>query len=209
MIPYKTPAIIRRFYPDLLWQMPADEKNIYLTFDDGPIPSLTPAVTELLHVLDVKATFFCVGENVEKHPDILKGLVVAGHCIGNHTYNHLKGWNTKNETYFKNISACDQAIGRYFPEYKPRLFRPPYGRIKKSQIRALNSRYKIVMWDVLTHDYSQRHSFDKALRKSIEATRPGSIVVFHDNIKAEKKMLYILKRYVPHFIEKGFRFKTL
>ncbi|MCC5927856.1 MAG: polysaccharide deacetylase family protein [Cyclobacteriaceae bacterium] len=189
--------------------MPKDEKNIYLTFDDGPIPGLTPAVSDILKSFGIKATFFCVGHNVEKNPDVLQMLVEAGHSIGNHTYHHLKGWNTKDEAYMANVNACDQIILKYYPAYRPGLFRPPYGRIKKSQINALISSHKIIMWDVLTHDYSNRHSFDKALSKSIHATNPGSIVVFHDNIKAEKKMLYILQRYVPHFMEKGFNFKTL
>jgi peptidoglycan-N-acetylglucosamine deacetylase len=209
LVPFKTPALLRKFYPNLVWQMPPDDKSIYLSFDDGPIPGLTPAVSDILQSFGIKATFFCVGHNVEKHPDVLQILVKAGHRIGNHTYHHLKGWNTSNEAYFNNIDACDNVICQYYPEYQSGLFRPPYGRIKKSQITALIPRYKIIMWDVLTHDYSQRHSFDKALSKSIHATNPGSIVVFHDNIKAEKKMLYILKRYVPHFLEKGFKFKTL
>ena len=199
--------------------MPAHEKEIYLTFDDGPIPGPTEFVLDQLDKASAKATFFCIGDNVSKHPAIFQNIVRRGHAIGNHTFNHLKGWNCNVSDYLANIRRCQDEFLKHPPHPLPLfpergvggeglLFRPPYGRIKNSQITALK-RYTIVMWDVLTHDYSRTLLPDQCLRGSIHATRPGSIVVFHDSLKAEKNMRHILPRFLEHFSGLGYVFKAL
>ena len=150
-----------------------------------------------------QATFFLIGDNVKKHPAVYQRILNEGHIIGNHTFNHLKGWNYSDDEYLSDIQKCDEVL-----EFKPQLFRPPYGRIKKSQIRKLNE-YKIVMWDVLTSDYNQSISPERCIKGSIAATRPGSIVVFHDSLKAERNMRYALPRYIDHFLNQGFTFKSI
>jgi len=183
--------------------MPADEKIIYLTFDDGPVPGPTEFVLDVLQENHAHATFFCIGDNVLKNPSVFKKLTDSQHSVGNHTFNHLKGWNYSTKDYISNTAKCAEVIGG-----ENRLFRPPYGRIKRSQIRALPN-YKIVMWDVLTHDYLASLSEKDCLKESIKATRPGSIVVFHDSYKAERNMTYVLPRYIDYFLKQGFVFKSL
>jgi len=190
-----------------MWRVPTTEKIIYLTFDDGPVPGPTEFVLEVLKQAGVKATFFCIGDNVRRHPDIFRQIVDAKHAIANHTFNHLKGWATTTETYAENVRQCELQL---FPDSNAsnKLFRPPYGRITRRQIRALSD-FKIVMWDVLTHDYNQKISKEECLRGSIKATRPGSIVVLHDSVKAERNMMHVLPRYIEYFQSAGFRFETL
>ena len=197
--------------------MPTVEKEIYLTFDDGPIPGPTEFVLDQLEKANAKATFFCIGDNVSKYPEIFQNVARQGHAIGNHTFNHLKGWNYGVADYLENIRLCKEEFlrNRILPpspqgegEGGEGLFRPPYGRIKRSQIRALKG-YTIVMWDVLPHDYSKTISPDQCLRGSIQATRPGSIIAFHDSLKAEKNMRYTLPRFLEHFASLGYSFKAL
>jgi peptidoglycan-N-acetylglucosamine deacetylase len=211
MIPFRTPFFFPYLYPSLLWRMPLEEKSLYLTFDDGPIPDQTEFVLDALRSRSMAATFFCIGDNVRKHPDVFKQVLKSGHVIGNHTYNHLNGWKTETEKYLKNIEACEEVFQLNCEPHvhiNTTLFRPPYGRISYRQIALLNH-YKIVMWDVLTHDYNSNISEEKCLRKSIEATRNGSIIVFHDSIKASKNMSFVLPRYIDHFADKGYTFKAL
>jgi len=203
---YKTPNFLKRISKDLIWDIPDCSKDLFLTFDDGPIPDLTEYVLDVLDDFDVKATFFCVGENIFKYPHICKKVVEKGHAIGNHTYNHLKGWSTKNDQYFLNIEKCQEHISKYQTLEKP-LFRPPHGQITRSQIKNLKDKYDIIMWDVLAYDFDNTHSPQKSLKKVIHLTKPGSIIVFHDNYKAEDKLKYMLPRFLKHFKEKGFRFK--
>lgn len=200
---YRTPFFLPWIYPTLIWRIPTTSKEIFLTFDDGPVPGPTQFVLDTLKQKDIKATFFSIGDNVKKHPDVYQRILNEGHVIGNHTFNHLKGWGYSNDEYLSNIKKCDEILG-----YKSQLFRPPYGRIKKSQIRKLDS-YKIVMWDVLTSDYNQSISPEGCLKGSIAATRPGSIVVFHDSLKAERNMTFALPRYIDHFLNQGFLFKSI
>jgi len=196
-------------FPNLLWRMPPNEKKIYLTFDDGPVPGPTETVVELLERYHAKATFFCIGDNVRKHPDIFRKIIQAGHTVGNHTFNHLKGWNTPTTQYVENIRQCDEQFRTAEPgKQNQKLFRPPYGRITRKQISALDE-YRIIMWDVLTQDYSASLQPEKCLQGSIRATRPGSIVVFHDSIKAEKNLTYALPRYLDYFSKEGFSFESL
>ncbi|MEM8895194.1 MAG: polysaccharide deacetylase family protein [Bacteroidota bacterium] len=206
---HKTPKWLKRFYPSLIWDYSSkSEKTIYLTFDDGPIPEVTEFVLETLQEFNAHATFFCVGDNISKHPSIAQSIIEQGHTVGNHTYNHIKGWNTKNEAYFENISKCDARIDA-LGSSKKRLFRPPYGRIGPSQIRHLKNEYEIIMWDVLTGDYNASLTSEGILRNIIKATNPGSIVLFHDSLKAYPRMKKVLPAYLEHFSHRGYAFMAL
>lgn len=207
MIPFRTPFFLPAIYPSLLWRMPSDEKVLYLTFDDGPIAGPTEFVLETLANLSAKATFFCIGDNVRKHYPIFERVVKEGHAIGNHTFNHLNGWKTDNGRYIDNIQACDQVM-KLPNAQSTKLFRPPYGKIRFSQIKLLSAK-QIVMWDVLTHDYNHRMSADHILKKSIRATRNGSIIVLHDSLKASRNMMHVLPRFIEHFAAQGYAFKSL
>ena len=191
-----------------MWNIPAKEKTIYLTFDDGPIPHLTEYVLGQLDEYDAKATFFCVGDNIKKHPKICEEIVKRGHALGNHTFNHLKGWSTSNDDYKQNIELCQTQIAQFQQQAKP-LFRPPHGQITFNQIQHLKEKYQIIMWDVLAYDFDSSHSAHNSLQKSMKFTESGSVVVFHDNYKAEEKLKYMLPRYLKYFAEKGFCFKNI
>lgn len=182
--------------------MDKDQPVIYLTFDDGPIPELTTWVLDVLKKYQVKATFFCVGENISRNPAIFSRIIDEGHQVGNHTYNHLKGWKVGEAEYLDNVAKCQVLT-------QTKLFRPPYGRIKKSQYRFLSKEFKIIFWDVLSHDYDQLISPEKCLANSINYTRNGSIVVFHDNVKAQKNLKFALPQYIEHFLKLNYKFATL
>lgn len=205
---FRSPFFFPWLYADLIWRIPTQEKKLYLTFDDGPVPTVTEFVLTELEKAKAKATFFCIGDNVRKHPEVFRKIIKDGHAIGNHTFNHLKGWNTPLKTYVDNVKLCDSQLKADNSQLSIQLFRPPYGRIKRSQIKALKE-YKIIMWDVLAHDYSKNISPDRCLKGSIAATRPGSIIVFHDSLKAEKNMSYALPRFLDHFSNKGFTFEGI
>jgi peptidoglycan/xylan/chitin deacetylase (PgdA/CDA1 family) len=192
--------------------MPEQGKELYLTFDDGPVPGPTEFVLETLTKFNVKATFFCIGENVRKHSAVLKKNVAQGHAIGNHTFNHLNGWKTKTGEYYKNVMRCKDEIDKQLQDIEVTsgltLFRPPYGRITRQQVKTL-SLFKIIMWDVLSMDYNKNLLPEKCLRNTIAATRTGSIIVFHDSYKAEKNLQFTLPRFIEHQLEKGFTFKRI
>lgn len=218
----KSPLLLKWYYPSLLWNKSRTEKVIYLTFDDGPIPNVTDFVLKTLKAFNAKATFFCIGDNIVKHPEVFERVKTDGHAIGNHTFNHLKGWKTDDETYLQNTIKCQELT-------KTELFRPPYGRIKKSQIRSLelgvrssefkalnnselqthNSKLKIVMWDVLSGDFDTKLSPEKCYQNVIKHTENGSIIVFHDSLKAFDRLSYALPKVLAYFTEKGFTFSTL
>jgi peptidoglycan-N-acetylglucosamine deacetylase len=205
---HRTPAILPLLYPTLLWRMPADKKELYLTFDDGPLPGTTEAVLQELNKHGIKGTFFCIGDNIRKHPTVFGQIVSEGHTIGNHTFNHLKGWQTETKKYIDNVIQCDNAILANCQLPIVNWFRPPYGRITRKQVKMIPEK-KIVMWDVLTRDYDQSLSPEKCLRASIEAVRNGSIIVFHDSLKAEKNMRYALPRFIEECLKHGYTFKAL
>ena len=206
---HRVPFFLPWLYPTLVWKIPTDKKELFLTFDDGPVPGPTDFVLETLRKYNSQATFFCIGDNIQKHPDIFKQVIAAGHAVGNHTFNHIKGWSVTTEAYVKNVTECDAELRTSKLETPgSKLFRPPYGRITRKQIHALRD-YRIIMWDVLTIDYNKRLSQENCLRNSIRATRPGSIIVFHDSLKAERNMMYALPRLIEHFLEQGFSFKLL
>ena len=214
MFIHKTNFLMRALYPDFVWNIKRDEKVIYLTFDDGPIPEITEFVLEELAKFQAKATFFCIGDNVRKHPDVFQKVLEQGHAVGNHTFNHLKGWITEDELYLKNFKECEAILEndfqiKYDSLFTKKKFRPPYGRIKKSQAKVILPSHEIIMWDVLSGDFSQELSPEKVLKKTIQHTENGSIVLFHDSIKANTNMSYALPRVLSHFSEKGFTFKAL
>jgi len=198
----KSPAIIKKYYQKLIWDIPNEENKIYLTFDDGPTPEITEWVLEILRKYKIKATFFCIGDNVHKHTVIYQRILTEGHAVGNHTQNHLKGWITEDDTYFENIEKCAKLV-------KSNLFRPPYGRIKKSQYSILNTQYKIVMWDVLSGDFDPKTSPEKCLKNVTKNTKSGSIIVFHDSVKAYEKLQYALPKAIEHLLEQGFVFDVI
>jgi peptidoglycan/xylan/chitin deacetylase (PgdA/CDA1 family) len=188
--------------------MNPSEPVLFLTFDDGPVSGPTEFVLEELSRRVIRSTFFCIGDNIRKHPDIFRRIIADGHTVGNHTFNHLNGWKSTSKAYIENVKACDIAAeGAGLPQ-STLLFRPPYGRMRRRQIRALGQ-YKIVMWDVLSVDYNQHLSPEKCLRRTLRACRPGSIVVFHDSYKAEKNMRYALPRLIDHFGDRGYSFRGL
>ena len=207
---YSISILENTIYPYLTWRhKESTTKNIYLTFDDGPIPKVTEFVIDNLKIYNAKATFFCVGENIKQYPHILQMLIDNGHCIGNHTSKHLNGWCTPCSIYLDDIERCSNLICNTHKVYqKKKLFRPPYGKITFQQIKELLSHYEIIMWNVLTKDYAVNLSSEKCFKRSIQYTRYGSIVVFHDSVKAMKNLYYVLPRFLNHFASKGFNFKT-
>ena len=198
----RPPKLIRKLYKESIWRIEQKKPTIYLTFDDGPIPELTPWVLDILKKHHIKATFFCVGENVKKNPELYKRIIDEGHKTGNHTQNHLKGWKTKTQLYLNNVEACHSLVDS-------NLFRPPYGRLKLSQFKLISNSYNVVFWDVLSHDYSSKITPENCLQNSIKYTRNGSIIVFHDNIKAEKNLKYALPNYIEHFLNLNYSFECI
>lgn len=202
----RTPSLIRKWYPSLTWERQS-ENAIYLTFDDGPDPEITPWVQEQLRLVDAKATFFCVGKNVKECPEIAQDLVNNGHRLGNHTEHHLNGWKTSDETYLEDIQEAEECIQR-IDNQVVKLFRPPYGRIKRSQIRILQDQYEVVMWSHLSWDFASKVDCDKTIKK-LKKVQPGSIIVFHDSEKAFDNLQKILPELLSFYSEKGFKLKTL
>ena len=198
----KTPFWLRAIYPNCTWKIPVQEKVIYLTFDDGPDPEATPFVLANLKKYNAKATFFCIGNNVLKHPNIYESILMEGHRVGNHTYDHLNGWKTEHNIYIDNIKDAMNIIDST-------LFRPPYGRITKSQIKILKQTdslpNQIIMWDVLSGDFDIRIDGETCARNVINNTVPGSIIVFHDSQKAWDRMSIALPKVLEHFSNLGYR----
>jgi peptidoglycan/xylan/chitin deacetylase (PgdA/CDA1 family) len=202
---HKSPFWLRMIFPNYLWRKPKikGKPSLYLSFDDGPIPELTPWVLDQLAKHKARATFFCIGDNVRKHPQVFKRLTAEGHSIGNHSFNHLNGWKNDVPTYVDNVLKCE-------PYFKTTLFRPPYGRIKKAQAEKLSrANYKIIMWDVLAGDWSVNLSAENCLKACLRHSKDGSIIVFHDSLKAQEKLRYVLPKMLDHFTKRGFQFKSL
>ncbi len=198
----KSPFWLRWLNPNLIWHKSREEKRIFLTFDDGPIPVVTPFVLETLKSFNARATFFCIGDNVRKYPDLFKRVVNEGHRIGNHTFNHLNGWKTADTIYLENVKKCANLVNS-------NLFRPPYGRGKRSQYSILNTQYSIIMWDVLSGDFDEDLKPERCLENVLKHTENGSIVVFHDSLKAFPRVEYALPRALEVWKAKGYSFETL
>lgn len=200
----KTHWIIKKLFSKYVWNIPNLENKIYLTFDDGPIPEITEWVLEELKKYNAKATFFCIGDNVKKYPEVFKSVVESGHSIGNHTFNHLNGWKTSTKEYIENTKQCFSTFIN--PETQNiKLFRPPYGKIKPSQSKTLrNLGYKIIMWNVLSKDYSNKISPEKCYENVINNVESGSIIVFHDSLKAYPNLKYALPKVLELLTKKGY-----
>ena len=205
----KTNKWIKKIFINLVWDIPNSENKIYLTFDDGPIPEVTEWVLDLLKSEGIKATFFCIGDNIKKYPEIYKRILSEGHQTGNHTFNHLNGWKTETNNYIANSKLCETEHSKLNAEHSL-LFRPPYGKIKPSQSKAIrNLGYKIIMWDVLSYDFDSTISAEKCFENVISNTEQGSIIVFHDSLKAEKNLRYALPNAIQILKDKSFVFDVI
>jgi peptidoglycan/xylan/chitin deacetylase (PgdA/CDA1 family) len=199
----KTPWWLKKIYHSYTWDVDTQEQELFLTFDDGPHPTITPFVLEQLKRFNAFATFFCIGKNVSTYPEVYEQIVTEGHSVGNHTYNHLNGWKTDDKTYLENIAEASSIINSS-------LFRPPYGRIRSSQAKQImQTGSKLIMWDVLSGDFDESLSKEKCLNNVIANSRSGSIIVFHDSEKAFPRLEYALPRTLDFFSNKGYRFRKL
>ncbi|MEP3838320.1 MAG: polysaccharide deacetylase family protein [Algibacter sp.] len=220
LTPIKTPVVVKKLFPNYIWEVPTTKKVIYLTFDDGPTPDITKWTLKVLKQYNAKATFFCIGNNVEKYPEIFHEVLKAGHAIGNHTNNHIKGWKTSSKDYVNNIDLCESFLKKQVSNSKTEkvmqtglttnLFRPPYGQITPKQGKALiGLGYKVIMWDVLSFDWDKNRSPETCLQHVLSKTTAGSVIVFHDSVKASKNMQFALPKVLAHFSQKGYRFEML
>jgi len=207
--PYNMPLWIRKVLPWVTWDISGQDRVVYLTFDDGPIPGLTEYVLDTLDQYKVQATFFCVGDNVRKHPGLFSRICNSGHGVGNHTYNHLNGWSTKTNEYVDNVERCAAEMKTIVPGLVTRLLRPPYGRITPVQMHRLKGKYKIVMWTVLANDFNTAHSAQRSIKAIKKHVGAGSIVVFHDNLKAEMKLKIMLPAILEFLTQSGYQLKAL
>jgi peptidoglycan-N-acetylglucosamine deacetylase len=202
MLIEQIPSLLRGVYLGVTWRKSQHEKVIYLTFDDGPIPEVTPWVLDILDQYQIKATFFCVGENVMRYPEIYEDIIKRGHRTGNHTFNHKRGFFTDTRDYLDNVEKASQYINSD-------LFRPPHGEMRRAQLKFLRKNFKVIQWDVITRDYNQNLSEDKAFKIVKRYARNGSIIVFHDSLKAKKNMCYSMPKSIDFLLQKGYTFGVL
>lgn len=211
MKPYwiKTNTFIKKIFSNYVWDIPNIENKIYLTFDDGPTPDVTEWVLEELKKHQAKATFFCIGKNIDSNTDLFQKIIDDGHIIGNHTFNHFNGWKSKTDDYLKNTTECQNLIDKLHPK-NSRLFRPPYGKIKQSQSKKLReSGYRIIMWDILSADFDQSITPEKCLKNVLKNAVSGSIIIFHDSSKGYKNLKYVLPRTLQELKNRGFIFEII
>jgi len=204
----RIPAPVRWLYRRSLWRIHTKKKEAYLTFDDGPSPGVTEEVLDTLAGFQAKATFFCIGDRVNRAPDLLLRIREEGHSLGHHSHNHLNGWKTPTPDYLKNVYQGAEAMEKVLGT-EPKFFRPPYGRLKFKQERLLAEKYRIVMWDVVTGDWDHSRSKEKVLQVAQNYTRPGSIIVFHDSPKAKDRMAFALPRLLESLSKQGYTFPPL
>jgi peptidoglycan/xylan/chitin deacetylase (PgdA/CDA1 family) len=198
----RIPGILKKAFPGITWEVKSEKPALYLTFDDGPTPGVTHEVLKVLDRYRAAATFFCIGRNVERHPDIYRQMLAAGHTAGNHTYSHLKGWFTRDREYYLDISLAAQFI-------QSDLYRPAYGMITPRQLRHLKKTYTVVLWDIMSYDFAYNTTPEQCLKQVLRHARPGSVIVFHDSVKASEKLLYALPRLLDYFGEKGYSFESI
>ena len=199
---FETPSIVKWIYPSLTWQMPDDGHSVYLTFDDGPHPEITPQVLSQLEMAKAKASFFCVGENVARYPEVIHQIRSQGHSLGNHTQHHLNGFKTDLETYLADVAACQSLLNT-------RLFRPPYGKISRRQLQALVQDYRIIMWSQLSGDFDKELNPEKFIRHLEKRLKPGDIIVLHDSEKAAQNLFYLLPRLLELCQQRNFELKAI
>lgn len=200
-----TPKLLRKLYKNRLWEMPQGHNQLYLTFDDGPHPVITPWVLDLLASYNAKATFFCIGANVKRHPELYRRILEEGHAVGNHTMNHLNGWKVNDKAYLDDIEEAQKLIDSH-------LFRPPYGRLSRFQQKQLEApkfNFKVVMWNVLSADFDISISKERCLQNVLLHTKDGAIIIFHDSEKAKKNMEFALPKVLKFYADKGFSFSAL
>lgn len=202
MLIERPPFLYRLLFPGAVWRMPQDNKCVYLTFDDGPIPEVTPWVLDFLDQQEIKATFFCVGDNVRKYPEVYQEILSRGHKTGNHTFNHLQGLRTWTRDYLNNVAKAAELI-------QSNLMRPPHGHIRIPQFLMLRRKYRVVMWDLVTRDYSKILSGEEVLNNVRRLTRNGSIIVFHDSLKSEKNLRYALPKAIEWLKSEGYEFRII
>jgi peptidoglycan/xylan/chitin deacetylase (PgdA/CDA1 family) len=210
----KTNSFIKKIFSNYVWDIPNSENKIYLTFDDGPTPDITEWVLEELRTQNLKATFFCIGKNIETYPELFTKTINEGHSIGNHTFNHLNGWQTTNEDYLENTKQCEETIQKLQISIPiaigTKLFRPPYGKLNRSQSKLLQQLgYKIIMWDILSADFDQKISPEKCLENATKKVTSGSVIIFHDSKKASANLKYALPKAIKILKERGFVFDIL
>jgi peptidoglycan/xylan/chitin deacetylase (PgdA/CDA1 family) len=201
MFKYTIPVILQQLMPSYTWKVDTEDKQLFLTFDDGPHPEITPWVLAQLKEFGAKATFFCVGDNVRKYPEVYQQILIENHAVGNHTFHHLNGWKTETSDYLKDVSLAENYI-------QSNLFRPPYGRIKRSQAKQLSAKYRIIMWDRLSMDYQAQLNTNESLAQ-MKRVKNGSIVVFHDSEKAFLNLKVLLPQLLTYYKQQGFSFQTL
>ncbi|MDQ5930753.1 MAG: peptidoglycan-N-acetylglucosamine deacetylase [Bacteroidota bacterium] len=208
----KTNWIIKKIFSKVIWSLPNANNQIYLSFDDGPTPEVTQWVLDQLQEYQAKASFFCIGKNIEKEPELFQKIVQQGHTIGNHTFDHLNGWKTSTKDYLENIDKCQAMIEKTAAKKTPvsKFFRPPYGKLKNDQINELKKKgYKIIMWDVLSADFDTSISKEKCLENVVANIKPGSIIIFHDSIKALPNLKFALPKVLDFINQNNYRYQTL
>ncbi len=202
MLIARIPPVLGRIFRSLTWSVPGVDKTVYLTFDDGPTPEVTDWVLDQLERYDAKATFFCLGCNVKKYPEIFESIIAKGHAVGNHSWSHKKGFRSSVDSYVADVDRAAKMIGS-------KLFRPPYGRMRPAQVKILRERYRIIMWSVLSVDYDRRVSGRQVVRNVIDNVESGSVIVFHDSVKASKNLGYALPLVLEHLKVNGYRLECL
>lgn len=204
-------VILPLLFPKYTWRHKTNQKTVYLTFDDGPIPEVTEWVLDILKQYNAKATFFCIADNIRKHPHIFNRIINDGHQVGNHTFNHLNGWKNENEYYLNNIRLAKEEMSKHLSlDKQTLLYRPPYGKIKKSQAKeVLNKGYEIIMWSHLTKDYDKTITPEECYKRAITSMAPGSIIVFHDSIKANINLRYALPKTIEFLLSQGYTLECL